>query len=73
MGSFARKYGKCTGSEAWALVYPSATSFGLSALPTTSLSHLPPPPSLGPAAQQVNAGQGHDRLAALILDLPGQI
>lgn len=32
MGTFARKYGKCTGSEAWAFVYLSATSFGLSAL-----------------------------------------
>ncbi len=32
MGTFARKYGKRTGSEAWAFVYLSATSFGLSAL-----------------------------------------
>lgn len=32
MGTFARKYGKCSGSEAWAFVYLSATSFGLSAL-----------------------------------------
>ena len=32
MGSFARKYGKRSGSEAWAFVYLSATSFGLSAL-----------------------------------------
>ena len=32
MGPFARKYGKRTGSEAWALVYLSAMSFGISVL-----------------------------------------
>ncbi len=32
MGPFARKYGKGTGSEAWAFVYLSATSFGISVL-----------------------------------------
>ncbi len=32
MGPFARKYGKCTESEAWAFVYLSATSFGISVL-----------------------------------------
>ncbi len=32
MGPFARKYGKCTGSEARAFIYLSATSFGMSVL-----------------------------------------
>ncbi len=32
MGPFARKYGKCSGSEAWTFVFMSATSFGFSAL-----------------------------------------
>ncbi len=32
MGPFARKYGKRTGSETWAFVYLSATSFGISVL-----------------------------------------
>ncbi len=32
MGPFARKYGKHTGSEAWAFVYLSATSSGCSVL-----------------------------------------
>ena len=31
MGPFARKYGKCSGSEAWTFVFMSATSFGISA------------------------------------------
>ena len=30
-------------------------------------------PSPWPAAQQVDAGQGHDRLAGLVLDLPGDL
>ncbi len=32
MGPFARKYGKCSGSEARTFVFLSATSFGISAL-----------------------------------------
>ena len=32
MGPFARKYGKRTGSEVWAFVYLSTTSFGISVL-----------------------------------------
>jgi len=32
MGSFACKYAKRRGSEAWAFVYLSATSIGISAL-----------------------------------------
>ena len=55
MGTFPRKYGKCTGSEAWALVYPSATSFGLSALLLLVCPNCPPL-SRGAAAEQVNAG-----------------
>ncbi len=32
MGPFARKYRKRTGSETWAFVYLSATSFGISGI-----------------------------------------
>ncbi len=32
MGPVARKYGKCSGSEARIFVFLSATSFGISAL-----------------------------------------
>ena len=32
MGPFACKYGNRTGSEAWALVYLSATNFGIAVL-----------------------------------------
>ena len=32
MGPFVSKYGKRTGSEAWAFIYLSAISFGISVL-----------------------------------------